>query len=297
MSLRAPSPPPGGGGDSLARAWAVREANFGPLLTLIRLGRTRAVSLTGPDCALNCAHCGGRYLLPMGDLERVGQEAEAGRISSVLVSGGCAADGSLHFSPHRTQLARLARQVRLNFHVGLFPVERWPELEGLADTVSFDLVTDDQTIREVYGLAVSGDAYWRAYRALSQRVRTVPHVCLGLKGGAIDGEWGTLERLAAEPPEVLVFIVFIPTPGTAYADRPRPDLAEVAAFLAEARLRLPGTRLLLGCLRPGGRYRQELDQLAVRAGINAIVQPAAGLEEFAAGLGLAIAWGEECCAL
>ena len=70
------------------------------------------------------------------------------------------------------------------------------------------------------------------------------------------------------------FIVFRPTPDTALERSSPPPLEEVARGLATARAAFPQTPLYLGCLRPGGVYRDKRDCLALRAGINKIVQPA-----------------------
>jgi hypothetical protein len=95
----------------------------------------------------------------------------------------------------------------------------------------------------------------------------------------------------------LVLLVFIPTAGTRYADRKPPAPEVVADLLAEARLRFPGTPLYLGCMRPKGRYRDQLDPLAVRAGLNVIVSPARPARQLADDLGLAVRQTRECCVL
>ena len=68
-------------------------------------------------------------------------------------------------------------------------------------------------------------------------------------------------------------------------------------MIAYARCTLPDTWIALGCMRPHGRYRQQLDELAVRAGVNAIVNPTRAAERAAEAAGLSITLGDECCAL
>jgi hypothetical protein len=60
---------------------------------------------------------------------------------------------------------------------------------------------------------------------------------------------------------------------------------------------LADTDLRLGCMRPHGTYRQRVDKLAVRAGLNGIANPTHAAEDAAADRGLQIVWGDECCAL
>jgi uncharacterized radical SAM superfamily protein len=95
----------------------------------------------------------------------------------------------------------------------------------------------------------------------------------------------------------LVFLVFMPTPGTRYADRRPPAPEAVAGLIAEARLMFPDVPLYLGCMRPKGRYRREVDPLAVRAGVNVMVSPSREARQLAADLGLATREMRRCCVL
>jgi uncharacterized radical SAM superfamily protein len=190
-----------------------------------------------------------------------------------------------------------ARRARLNLHVGLPRPGALRALSGLADAISLDLVGDDHTVREVYGLDRPARAYFDAYLELREEFRVFPHLCLGLHGGELRGEGRVLEWLEAAGAPALVLLVLRPTAGTAYASRTPPAVGAVVRFLAEARLRLPSTRLYLGCMRPGGDYRRALDGLAVWAGVQKVVQPAPSALEQARGLGLELTRGEECCVL
>ena len=95
----------------------------------------------------------------------------------------------------------------------------------------------------------------------------------------------------------LVLLVFIPTQGTRYADRQPLPVPVVAELLAEARIRFSDVPLFLGCMRPKGRYRAEIDPLAVKAGVNVLVGPARSAREAAVGLGLRVLESRECCVL
>jgi uncharacterized radical SAM superfamily protein len=284
--------------DELLRAaWEVRTASFPPRIEFVCPAKTLPVSVTGRDCHLNCAHCGGRYLENMAGLQEA-LDGKKGDRKSYLVSGGCDRQGSVPLPAHLEGIRQLARRGRLNLHTGLVGKEDISELAQLAEVVSFDFVTDEQTIAEVYGLAAgSADKYLESYRRLRRRTRVVPHLCLGLKGGQMQGELAALASLQREGTDAISFIVFRPTPGTAYADRKPPPVAEAVTVIATARLMFPSVPLYLGCLRPGGTYRSMLDSLAVRAGVNKIVQPSPAARDLAALLGLEITRTEECCSL
>lgn len=282
----------------LERAWQVRQANFPPMLGSDHPSRTYPLSVTGKDCALDCAHCGKHYLAKMVAPAQALDRCQASPPLSWLISGGCGPDGKVPVLEHLPLLQALKAQGhRLNFHVGLVNEAEAEAIAALADAVSFDLVGDGETIREVFGLDRSVGDYVASYRALRRHTRVVPHVCIGLRGGLPSGEEAALDILAAEGHDAIVFIVFIPTPGTRYAGRKPPPMDEAVRLLAEARLRFPTTPIGLGCMRPHGAYREALDSLAVRAGVQRIVQPAPQAVRLAQELGLQIVRSEECCVL
>ncbi len=276
----------------MAKAWDIRSRNFRAEIEFDYPEATEVITLTGKQCALDCAHCGGHYLEGMKTVAEVGNSAK-----SCLLSGGCDSQGKVPFSSHLPFIEKLKKNRRLNFHVGLVNEQEIESLSRLADVVSFDFVADDETIQEVFGLDRKAEDYLQTYRSLRRKVKVLPHICLGLKGGVLAGERRALERLEQEGLDGLVFIVFIPTPGTRYEKRTPPSLEEVANILAEARIRFPDKPIFLGCMRPKGRYRQTLDQIALRCGVNKIVVPTRATVELAKQAGLEIKVGEECCVL
>jgi len=276
-----------------AAAWSARCLYHPPSIRFDRPLNTLPVSLTGARCALQCAHCGGRYLEHMRPVDQVGDTPA----TSLLISGGCDRAGRVPVTSSLEAIARLAPGRRLNWHVGQIDEPTLLRIAPYADLVSYDLVGDAETSREVYGLDLGLPDYLRTFDMLRQHVRTVPHITIGLRGGRIVGEEAAIDALAVRQPEAVVFLVLIPTPGTRYAACEPPGLGDVADLLLTARLRLPRARLYLGCMRPRGTYRDALDVLAVKAGLNVIVNPARPAVQAARDLGLAVGWGDECCAL
>lgn len=275
----------------LERAWRTRQAHFAPHITFAYPVDTALISLTGGACALDCAHCGGHYLAHMQPVER----AEVGGATSVLVSGGCDREGRVPVTAHLDRIAAIRPGRRLNWHVGLIDEASMRAIAPYVDALSFDMVGDTATIREVYGLDATAEDYATTYAMLRRHARVVPHITIGLRCGQLGHERAAMARLAAIGVESLVFIVFIPTPGTRYADCPPPPVEEVALLLAEARQRFPDVVLRLGCMRPRRAYRARLDPLAVRAGVNTIVSPAREGKAQAAALGLRVVETRECC--
>jgi uncharacterized radical SAM superfamily protein len=183
----------------------------------------------------------------------------------------------------------------LNWHVGMIDEDEMRTIAPYVDVLSFDFLGDDETIREVYGLDHTVDEYVHTYTMLRRYARVVPHLTLGLRGGQFSGEYQALHALRTVGLDALVVLVLIPTAGTRYARCQPPPLAEVADFLLTARCTLPEIPIYLGCMRPGGRYRRDLDSLAVWAGANKIVNPAPSAVRVATELGLFVQWENECC--
>lgn len=280
----------------LAEAWRIRQAVFPTKIEFVSPAKTLPVSVTGDSCSLNCAHCGRVYLRNMVSIGQV-LATSKGPENSYLVSGGCNDNGAVPLLEHMDEITELARRGRLNLHTGLLGDEEARELAAFAAAVSFDFVGDDNTIKNVYGLQAGVADYLASYRSLRRYARVVPHICIGLEGGRIRGEYRVLELLAAEEVEAISLIVFRPTRGTRYSACPPPPLEEVARLFAAARILFPQTPLFLGCMRPGGRYRQALDSIALKAGINKIVLPAPAARRQAEDLGLDITVSGECCSL
>ena len=277
--------------ENLEEAWRVRQAHFPPEIDFVYPLDTALISLTGHHCDLDCAHCGGYYLQHMTPVWR----AEVGRATSCLVSGGCDASGRVPVIRYLEQIKAIRQGRKMNWHVGLIEETDLHAIAPYTDVVSFDFVGDDETSREVYGLDYTVADYVRIYQMLRRHTSVIPHITIGLRGGAIGHEYPAMEKLQELGVDGLVFIVFIPTPGTRYADCQPPPIEVVVNILAEARLRFPDRPLHLGCMRSRGEYRAQLDPLAVRAGVNKIVSPARTAVQLAERLGLSIVQGRECC--
>lgn len=277
----------------LEQAWAVRRANFPDEITWSYPLDTAVLSLTGRGCGLDCAHCGGHYLKGMRPI----WEAEPDGAPSCLISGGCDPEGRVPVLAHLDRVRAWRQGRRLNWHVGLITEVEMAAIAPLADVVSFDFVGDDETIGEAYGLDRTVQDYVETYRLIRRYARALPHITIGLRGGALGHERPAMEMLQELGADGLVFLVLIPTPGTRYADRQPPSPEAAAELLAEARLRFPATPIYLGCMRPRGAYRDRLDPLAVQAGANVVVSPARRARRLAAELGLATHEMRECCVL
>jgi uncharacterized radical SAM superfamily protein len=274
-------------------AWRVRAANFAPVIGADYPLKTLVVSLTGDRCELDCAHCGGHYLRHMAPV----WDADPRGATSCLISGGSDGAGRVPVTSHLDTVKRLRPGKVMNWHVGLIGEAEAEAISPQVDIISFDFVGDNETIAEVYGLDARAEDYAATYELLRGYATVVPHITVGLRGGSISHEYRALDTLEKLGIDGLVFLVLVPTPGTRYADCQPPSVDDVAALFVEARLRFPAAPIHLGCMRPRGEYRERLDPLAVRAGINVIVSPSAAAVTLARQMGLTVDRREECCAV
>lgn len=286
----------------MAEAFRARQENFGWDVTFIFPAATRALSLTGKICDQGCAHCSGRFLLSM---EQIGsflgraRRGETGEVRSLLVSGGFAEPMKLSLLSHRESIEEL-RQMGyiLNFHAGLPDAETIEFLVSHGDAVSLDIITDPGVLERVYKVrGFSGKEFIAAYLSLRDRIKTVPHLCIGLDKGRIGWEYDAVARLSSHLPATVTFNILKSSRGTEFEKVDPPSLRELTRFFSFARIQMPKTTLVIGCMRPGGNYRVKADNLALLAGFNKIVSPAFPTLAFAERLGLNPVPWDSCCSL
>ncbi len=263
--------------------------------------KTKTISLTGAQCALNCAHCGKKYLRQMTPIAEIAAQLDGDTLPiapSYLISGGCDAQGRVPVTAHLDTIAKLREcnpPAKFLWHVGLIDAADMATIAPYTDLISYDFIGDDATIREVYHMPRTVDDFIASYRVLRAHAAVFPHLTIGLRGGIISGEYRAIDILQNEGLDALVLLVLIPTAGTQYANREPPPLSEVAKLITYARRAFPDKPLILGCMRPYGDYRREVDKLAIRLGVNRIVNPTRAALEYARERGMIIRSAEECC--
>lgn len=264
-------------------------------LRLVIPSRTRTVSVTGSACALNCLHCGGRYLQSMETPEEFLQRGPR-RYTSVLLSGGMNQKMWVPWDKKPDFLRRIGQwNLKINVHTGLMPPHRIEAVNPYASAYSFDLVTDEKTIEEVYGVRLSGERFLSVYDSLRRSRPTVPHITVGLWGGRIRGEYEALEELAKRGAERIVFLILVPTGGTAFQSCSPPAPESVEKLLAKARELMPQTSFTLGCMHPRGSYGEKLESICIGLGFDTVVMPSARLRS--GNSSHSILEKQECCIL
>lgn len=274
-------------------------------ITFTRPAATMAVSVTGPQCGLDCAHCGAKYLKGMRPPDEALAAFPAARAKSVLISGGSDREGRVPVEGWAERFRERSPGLRVNCHTGIMDEDRAGKLAGKVDVISYDYVSDERVVKGVYGSASSAEDYVRGFITASNCAPTVPHITVGLLGPGEEPALSirSLEEIRAladgkgipEPPAVVI-IAFKPTQGTRMQDIAPPDADSVAEAIRAAKRLFPSSKTCLGCMRPSGEYRDRLDVLAVESGADVIVMPSRKAVNRAEQLGLEITYADECCA-
>lgn len=300
----------------------VRRANFPDVMDFYAPGLKRwqtsewaptspqrflPVSVTGSACALSCDHCQSKVLDGMmsvkadEDLFALAKRLKSQGSEGLLVSGGSTRSGGVPLLPHLRHIPRIREELGMKVIVHSGVVS--PELAtGLAkagvDGVMLDIIGADETIRDVYHLDLKASDFDRALALLAENGLTImPHIVLGLHYGSFLGEHRALEMITKYPVSTIILVVLVPLVGTPMAHLPPPPVDDVTDFFRTARLAAPETTINLGCARPLGDAKKELDQAAVDLGLNGIAYPADGAIEYARSRGLEPRLFEYCCSL
>ena len=267
-----------------------------------------AFSVTAGGCALDCDHCQAKILEPMIPAtkpevldRRVREMVERESLGGFLLSGGSNRANEIRYEPYLPVIARLKRDfphLKVAIHSALLDATRANAMaDAGVDTAMMDVIGAAETIREVYHLDRPVADFEATLAALcATRMQVVPHIVIGLHYGRILGEARALDIVARHAIHSLVLVVVMPfyaKPGTFVT----PDATEVGRIFLEARRRLPGREVLLGCARPPGMHRRVTDAYAVAAGLDGIAFPADGAGAAARALGRPAVQEHACCSM
>lgn len=302
-----------------SEVWRVRK-NRGPILWVSAPGAKHYdnsrfrnhshsfvnLSVTGEACALNCGHCRARLLKTMipvpwpDDLcQAVDHLCKLG-CRGILVSGGADRNGEVPLLPFIDALAYARdRGLQVLVHSGLLNRATALGLKKAGvNQVLMDILGDEDTIRQVYHLQRKPQDYQNTMLLCREvGLMIAPHLVVGLHYGEVRGEWKALEMIKNADPQVLVTVVLTPMAGTDMAAVTPPPVQDVASLLERARLNHPDIPVNLGCSRPAGNYKRELEIAAIDCGVDAIAYPDIETLVYAESRGLNPQFTENCCSL
>jgi uncharacterized radical SAM superfamily protein len=264
-----------------------------------------SISITGSSCALKCEHCNGKVLDTMvpamtpDDLFELCAQLEKNGAVGCLISGGCLPDGSVPLGKFIDAIAKIKKELNLTVivHTGVIDFSTAKRLKAAGvDAALIDVIGSDETIRQVYHLNISVADYERSLSAFCDSgIPFVPHVLVGLHYGELKGELEALKMVSKYSPSAVITIAFMPIRGTPMQNVSPPESEDIAKILVSARLLMPETPLVLGCMRPKGEHRKRTDMLAVRAGVDAIAFPVEEAIRLAESLKLETSFSSLCC--
>ncbi len=265
-----------------------------------------SLSVTGTTCALKCDHCQGKLLESMHPA-KTSQELIQSALNfkekgceNLLISGGATRDGMVPLFEHVDAIRTIKEDLNMKIflHTGLITEELIKELVDInIDSIMFDVIGDDETIKEVYHLNKSVSDFKKALQLLNKhKIPFTPHIILGLNHGKIKGEFNALKIIANVNPNALVLVILKPFEGTLMSNVTPLPIEIARKFFILSRLVLPKIPITLGCARPIGEYRVESDIQAIDSGINAIAFLSQDGADHAEKRGLTLRFLDTCCA-
>lgn len=267
-----------------------------------------AVSITGGECKLQCDHCKAKVLEPMiaattpEALWRTVNEQIARGARGMLLTGGSNHRDEVEYAPFLPTVRRVKDafpEFRIAMHTALVERANAREMEQSGvDVAMLDVIGAQDTVSQVYHLRRPVADFERSLEHLvATSMKVVPHIVIGLHYGRMLGEWRALEMVARHRPSALVLVVVMPFYAPPQRLFATPSSSDVGRFFLDARAQLPGLPLLLGCARPAGRAKMEIDAYAVMAGLHGIAHPAEGIVEFALKLDRDVRVMPACCSI
>lgn len=265
-----------------------------------------AISVTGRACSLDCKHCSRKYLEGMisattnEELLAIGEALAERGANGFLLSGGVDASGRVPISELLPAIRELkaTTDLKINAHIGLTPRNRIGDLvrSGI-DAFSVDVYGSDDAVRDVLGVRASAQDYYDVLSNLKEAnaPNISPHICIGIHEGNVKSEFNAIDSLRKFAPSKLVLISLMPTKGTAYEKIAPPSKEAMISVISKARDSLPGTKLLLGCMR--SKRDRSWEHELVAAGLDGIVLPSAGTVDRLKKEGYSIKKRSVCCAI
>jgi uncharacterized radical SAM superfamily protein len=217
-----------------------------------------------------------------------------------LVSGGCTSTGKVPLTRFSDVLKK-AKDLGLKVvaHTGLVDEEEASSLvEAQVDCVSMDVIGGESTLKEVYHVKASVSEIDHSLKLLSDAgLKITPHILIGIHYGKILSEKKAIDLATSHSPDALIFIIFTPIRGTLMETVKPPAPHQASKLIAYARLKLRDAPIVLGCMRPSGSYRETIDVLAVKEGVNGIAFPSKAVMDYATKAGFESISKPYCCSL
>ncbi len=241
----------------------------GMINTYGKKGRFPAISITGTGCALSCKHCRGYLLQDMvhvhtkEELLYTLREFEKKKMIGALISGGADREGKLPWDRFLPALIDFDTTLYLIAHGGINLPEEYASgmREAGIKQVLIDVIGDARTLSEIYNIPDFSIMEKTLHNAYLHGPSVAPHVIAGLYYGKIRGEYNALDMIAQYSTKNVIIVVFMPD----VLKVSPPDINDVIRLFEYANERFDN--VTLGCARPRGKYRIELEKRLIEKGI------------------------------
>ncbi len=269
--------------------------------------RFPSISITGNSCAIGCEHCNGKLLETMihattpEKLWSTCEEIVRKGGSGCLISGGSTSRGNTPLREFLPTIKRIKSDLDLDVvvHTGIV----YPEIaEGLGkagiDGAMLDIIGSEQVMKDIYHLDMPITIFEDSMALLKEYdVPMMPHIIAGLHYGKLNGEDEAIRMIAKYDPDSVVIVAFMPLDETPMENTTPATPIEITRVILGARLYIRTCPVVLGCARPLGTHRRQLDRLAIDAGVNAIAYPTDEGYAYAEERNLSITFSNQCCSL
>jgi uncharacterized radical SAM superfamily protein len=269
--------------------------------------RFPAISITGTSCHLSCEHCKGKLLetmIPATTPQRlldVCTKIKLNGGTGCLISGGSLKDGSVPLTSFIPYIRRVKHELGLDVvvHTGVLSPKLAEELaQADIDAAMIDIIGSNETIRSVYHLDLTVDAFDYSLSLLEKNhIPIVPHIVVGIHYGRLKGEGEALQIVSKHHPAAVIIVALTPLELTSMENLTPSSPMDIARVILASRFMMVDTPILLGCARPWGEHKSQTDILAIKAGVNGIAYPSEEGHDYAKKIGLQVRFSEACCAL
>ena len=269
-----------------------------------------SISMSGNRCELSCKHCNHTYLDDMVDISnneellRKCHQFKANGCIGFLLSGGCDKKGKmLNLKKLLPTIKQIKNETNLiiKLHTGILDKTLSEDIVSAGiDIASVEVVGSNDTIKDILNFKATIKSYESTLQNLELAgiPYIVPHICIGLQKGKLNGEFNALKIIKEScNPSLLVFIIFRPTKGTNLEYCNMPSIKDISSVMTYANNMFPNKDLSLGCIRPRLKLRNEIELAALNAGINRMEIPSKTTIEYAKKIGYEIKNINACCAL
>jgi uncharacterized radical SAM superfamily protein len=236
-------------------------------------------------------------------LETCRQLADNG-IVGFLLSGGCNKNGEmLNLKKLLPAIKQVKKETNLiiKLHTGFVDKALAENIVSAGvDIASVEVVGSDETIKEIFDFNATTKSYMSTLQNLESAGMPyiVPHICIGLHYGKLNGEFNALKIIKEFcNPSLLVMIIFRPTKGTVLENWKIPYPDDISVVVKKVKEMFPDKDISLGCIRPRLEQRKEIELAALQAGVNRMEIPSKNTLKFAVKMGYTIRTVYACCAL